>query len=209
MKERIKRFIATTLSYFGIAPARPGSPVLQQSASERGSYDDIPGAEPCATTESKLWNPPAALSREALAVTVRAIAHGIRSQMTSPFVNDGTQPELYAKLDAISASLMLIPPRRFFPDSLGITEMGAADRIHRADLAQLPVTPEAGESRTRVANALFGYASALKTQVLASPVLAAHEMRKLKDQLSDAADTLNGISGDVCIARSRKRAHSR
>jgi hypothetical protein len=208
MKERIKRFIATTLAYFGIKPQQETPPT--KAVASTAPRDTAPArAASTLPTPSKLWNPPAAETREALALTVRAVAAGIRSQMSSPLVNNGSQSELHTQLERISSSLLKIPARRFFPDTPNATELDAADRVHRANLRALPPVPAVGDSRTEVANALFGFASSLKTQVLASPVLAAPDMRKLKEQLSETADLLSGISGDVCVTRSSKQVRGR
>jgi hypothetical protein len=48
-------------------------------------------------------------------------------------------------------------------------------------------------------DALFLIASALKTQVLTSPVLASPDLDVLRDRLSTIADDLHGLQQDVTI----------
>lgn len=61
----------------------------------------------------------------------------------------------------------------------------------------LPLAP--ATTRTELMDALFLIASALKTQVLTSPVLASPDLDVLRDRFSTIADDLHGLQQDVTI----------
>jgi hypothetical protein len=61
----------------------------------------------------------------------------------------------------------------------------AADRFYTATIVLLA-------NGTMLANALFGFASGLKTQVIESHVLGTPALRGVKARLSEIADELHG-----------------
>lgn len=62
---------------------------------------------------------------------------------------------------------------------------------------ELSLAPAA--TRTELMDTLFLIASALKTQVIASPALANSDLSALKNRLSAIADELHGLQRDVTI----------
>jgi hypothetical protein len=211
MKEQVKKFFIATLTYFGLAPKQTEA---QRSAESRNAISPRVAREPDTQTqllrrEPKIWNPPAARSLEELAYTVRNITTGVRMQSASPAVKEHARQDVQSRLSMVHASLYRIPAALFFPDSPGMSELDAATRIERAGVRAVPKLPDAGKTPLQVANALYGFGAALKTQVIASPALSFPEMLHLREELSAQADRLVALSGDVCISRTNKRSRSR
>ncbi|MDN7880057.1 hypothetical protein [Burkholderia aenigmatica] len=211
MKDHIKKFIAATLAYLGLTAKQqtPASTDEPQNYPSGAPGDALPTTPTRLPSETKLWNPPPALSREELAYTVKAIATGIHVQQSSPIFAGGAQPDVFARLESIHAALHTMPAGKFFPETPAASEMDVAERIHQAGVRRLPQLPDAGETRIQVANALYGFACALKTQAIASPALSTPDMQSLSDELSSRAGQLVALSGDVCIARSNKHGMKR
>ncbi|MDR8093147.1 hypothetical protein KPB05_37455, partial [Burkholderia gladioli] len=171
--------------------------------------DAHPTSSVALPSSTKLWNPPPARTREELAYTVKTIATGIHLQQSSPIFAGGDQSDVFARLESIHAALHTMPAGKFFPDTPDASEMDAAERIHHAGVRRLPQLPDAGETRIQVANALYGFACALKTQTIASPALSTPDMQSLSDELSSRAGELVALSGNVCVARPNKHGMKR
>jgi len=57
--------------------------------------------------------------------------------------------------------------------------------------------PQPAEKKEELMNVLYFSASALKTQVIASPILSLPVYEQLKARLSAIADELNGLQQDI------------
>lgn len=57
------------------------------------------------------------------------------------------------------------------------------------------------QSQEDLRNILFSAAAGLKTQVIASPILASSPLANLRDRLSAIADELHGLQQDVVCSQ--------
>jgi hypothetical protein len=202
MKERIKRFIETTLAYFGIGPRAQAVAAQAEPLASSTSNDSDESNYSIATEKPVRWPVPIARTRAELGHIIQLVAQGVNTQCHSPVIKD--VPELAQELVSISRELNLTDTEK----------LAVGEHAYAVDFKpQLSPLPDKALTKTGLSQALWSFGTALRTQVDGSLTLVADtDMSGYREHLSTLAGRLTHVSAEIGVMRpplNRQHTNSR